>query len=282
MSILPNKEALQAIFTKRQIELIQKKLTNQELTPTERSYFSRSISKKLTAIQNLTSENKYFTVGEEFMLPNRKEKALTILKKVERNHKHQQILIGGSFLYAQDYQDIDIFIISKYEKEDRVEIHHHFNYLKPNAINSLFFNSLAKICVSNFNVGGLTMEETVSSAQIISQYQEVLQDFSNKNKAWIKSDLRNFVVECSYASQKTVLNSQQLRDLVNNILVKDSEKIIRKILVNTLILGFNTKEIKDISSKMITSYQELIIEYKHPHHYQKLIDSFKEVLTVAS
>lgn len=271
-----------SIFTKKQLELLQKKICEREFTPTEKAYFSRTVTKKLAAINILsTGEITIFANGEKFMLKERKEEAIKLLKSLERKHKNIKILIGGSFLYSKEYNDVDIFLISKYEKEEHKQDRLHFNYLKPEALGSLFFNSLSKISITNFNLNFILPKENIKLEHIISKYQEIMQELSNK--AWLKIDLRDFIMACHYVSSGTIINSMQLRNILKKMLnIKNKEKIIQKLFVNTILMGFNSREIKKMSIKMIKSYRELEIEYKHKEYYRKLINSFKEVLNCAS
>jgi len=272
-----------SIFTQKQLGLIQKKLQAKELNPTQRSYFSRTITKKLEAISILAgTQSRYFISGEKFMLPERREQALRILKRFERNHKKVKVVIAGSFLYNEKYQDIDIFIISKYNKDDFKKGKLHINYLKEENTNSIFFNSLIKISLANFNTDFIKVKENITMEQIISKYQEIMHDFEINNKSWLKIDLRDFIIDCHYAGQKIILDSIQLRDFLQNLLAKkNKDKIIEKIFINTLLMGFKGEEVKTLSLSMIKSYQELIQEYKNKQYYQQLIKSFEEVLNNA-
>lgn len=280
---LSSNQLAPSLFTKKQIELILKKSKSQELTPTERAYFSRTITKKLNAINLLCpTEGKYFFNGTEYMLPERKEKALALFKRIEKNHKNLKILISGSFLYSKAYHDLDLFIISKYEKEDFKEGIVHYNYLKPEAVNTLFFNSLTKICLANFNLNGIKVEESITSVQIISKYQEIMRDLFNQNKSWLKTDLREFIIDCYYAGQGITLNSLQLKLIIQSILKsRKPEKILQRIFINALLMGFNPKKIKSISLNLIKSYHDLIKDYNHKEYYQKMIQNFREVLSCA-
>lgn len=272
-----------AIFTERQFELLDKKIQQRKLKPVEQVYFSHSIAKKIRAINSLTDlEKEYFIYGEREIIKERKEAAIKLLKKIERNHKKMKILISGSFLYYKKYRDIDIFIISEYEKEDYVRDKLHFNYLKPEVLESVFFSSLSKICVANFDLSFLKIKEKISISQIISKYQEIMKDISEKNYPWLKINLRDFILDCSYLSEGVILDSFQLKNRLEKILKKKNKtRLIEKMFVYAILNGFEAGEIKTISLKMIKSYRELIKSYKHKEYYSFLINSFKEVLNSA-
>jgi len=243
-------------------------------------YLSRTIMKKLKAMQTLHKpQDNYYLSGESFMLPERKEEALKILKQAELNHKNLKIIISGSFLYQKKYNDIDLFIISKYEKEDYKEDKLHFNYLKQEDENSLFVKSISQISISNFDASFLHVKERITISQIISKYQQVLKDITDKNNTWLKIDLRDLIMGCTYAGEKVVLNSAQLHHLVNKLTVNQNN--LKSLFVYSLLNGFELKTVKLIGVKMIQSYQELMKEYKGEDYYNSLIESFAEVLKVA-
>ena len=268
------------IFTAKQLDLLQRKILKKSLNPTEIAYFSRTIIKKIKAINSfIQQDSQYFISGEESMLNVRKEKAITMLKQIEKNHKNTRILLSGSFLYNVHYNDIDVFIISKYDKEDFRKGNFHFNYLKPDVFGSLFFNSLSKLCISNFKVSFIPIKEEITLEHIISKYQEVMRNLFEKNNQWLKIDLREFIMYCNYAGNKVVLNSMQLRKTLNNILIRENkEKLIQKLFVNSVLYGFKNREMKNLSLNMVASYKSLIKEYNDKKYYATLINSFEEVL----
>lgn len=272
-----------SLFTERQLELLEKKLQEKKLSPVEQVYFSRTISRRLKAIDSLTGlAGKYFFCGENLMLPERKKKALSLLKKIERSHKNRKILISGSFLYHKHYRDIDIFFISQYEKEDYWKDRLHFNYLTSEATHTLFFHSLSQICLANFDPASFPLKEKPSFNDVISKYQEVISDIFNGNFPWLKTDLRDFLVDCSYAGEGIILNSFQLKNKLDKILrTRNKIGFVKKLFVSTLMQGFSPR-IKTISLNMLKSYYWLIKRYPHKKYYQTLIDSFKEVLDCAS
>ncbi|MBI2666714.1 hypothetical protein HYX13_03825 [Candidatus Woesearchaeota archaeon] len=270
-----------ALFTARQFELLLKKSSDKKLTATEQSYFSRSISPKAKALQSFSPSQKYYVFGSEHILPERKEEAKNLLKILERNHKGLRILITGSFLYSKKHKDIDVFLISIYEKEDFFSQGIHYNYLTPDILGTVFFASLAKLSVSNFNPS-VSVTEEIKLSRIISLYQEVLKDVRENNCNWLKRDLRDFLVETTYCRESLVLDSLQIHNRIQRILaLKNPISLLAQIFVQTLLLGFKLQEVREASRQMIASYHELQKEYVSAD-YSELIHSFNEVLQSAA
>ncbi|MBS3123335.1 hypothetical protein J4437_01735 [Candidatus Woesearchaeota archaeon] len=277
-------EIVPALFTEHQFNLLEKKAKKEKLTASEKVEFSRSVSKRLKAINIIAGkENNWFVYGKEKMITERIDEAKTLIRQFSRQFKDKPILIGGSFLHSKKYNDIDIFVIEKYEKEDYKKDNYHINYLQASALESLFFNSLSKICISNFDLSGIKVEENITINQVISKYQEIRRDFSANNNSWAKIDLREFIVDCYYSSNKIILDSSQLKSILNNILYnKKKNKLIQKIFIQAILMGFESKKIKAILTNIIKSYKYLIREYKNKAYYQELIGDFQEVLNCAN
>ncbi len=274
-------ELVPALFTARQFEILLNKASNNQLTATEQVYFSRSISPKIKALQSFLPSQNYYVLGSDHILPERKIAARKLLKTLERNHKGLRILITGSFLYSKKHEDIDVFLISAYEKEDFVSQGIHYNYLTPDIAGTIFFASLAKLSISNFN-SSISVTEKIELSRVISLYQEVMKDIRENNRNWLKRDLRDFLLETTYRREGLVLDSLQLRNRIKRILAfKNPVPLLTQVFVQTLLLGFTLQQVREASQQMISSYRELQKEYLSAD-YSLLIHSFTEVLQCAT
>lgn len=138
-----------SLFTRRQVQLIEKYLRRQPLTPTEKTYFYSKIKQKIAALSSLKEE--YYVQGSN-MIPQRVEQAKKILKELS----YENAFISGSFLYKKEYNDIDIYVISTKRKqyhqpsnEDDIK-EKHFIFITPNDLKKPIFNSVAKYSIANF------------------------------------------------------------------------------------------------------------------------------------
>ncbi len=271
-------EELQNLFTSRQLELIRNKLMGKKFYPSEKVFYSRSINKKIKAIEKIFHRQNYFVFGEEDMLPERKKKAIALLKKIERNHKGMEIFIAGGFLWKEKYNDIDVFIISKYDKEDKQEGNIHYNYFLPDEKNTVFFASLAKICVANFFVFSESRDMPIET--FLGNYQELIGDIEQEGVS-VKNTLRTFLLNASYVSERTVLSSKQL-DVFMKKVMNHSQKmlVLRKIFVASVLTGYTYKTCKIKIENLRKGYESLEKEYGKSGFYEELIKSYNEVLGV--
>ena len=113
------KDIVPIIFTEHQFRLIEKRFTNKKMSDSEKNEFSRTISKKMNAINKIMEKEtgNIFIYGEEKIKKDRLKLARSYIKKFSRKFKNKHITISGSFLYNDKYNDIDVFVVSTYEKE---------------------------------------------------------------------------------------------------------------------------------------------------------------------
>ncbi|MCK4521093.1 MAG: hypothetical protein KAU20_00845 [Nanoarchaeota archaeon] len=279
------KDIVPSLFTEHQFNLINKKFSKKRMTDSEKNEFSRSISRKMKAINKiLKKETKgVFIYGKERIKPDRLKLIYKYLNNFSRKFKNKHVIITGSFLYNENYNDIDIFVISKYEKEDYNIGKVHINYFTEDVYNSLFFRSIKKLCISNKEMLQYQLKERVDIDTFISLYQELFNDLDNNFKG-IKSTLREFLLQASFISKTPIPDSLDLKREVENLLkLKNSKEIIKNIFINTVLIGVNKKKALNAMKSMIFSYKELIKEYKqHKKYYFDIMGAFKRVVSIGS
>ncbi|MBI5392567.1 hypothetical protein HZA96_01740, partial [Candidatus Woesearchaeota archaeon] len=102
------KEIVPALFTQHQFHLLRRKCLQQQMSASEKNEFSRSISRKMRAINALTHEDTLFLYNAEKMILERMKAAKRYVRQLSRRFKNKHILISGSFLYKDNYNDIDV------------------------------------------------------------------------------------------------------------------------------------------------------------------------------
>jgi len=273
------------IFTKHQFGLIEKRLTNKRLTDSEKNEFSRSVSRKMKAIYQLMGKDSknLFIKGKEHILPDRLRQTERLLARFSRKFKNKQVIISGSFLYSKDYNDIDIFVVSKYEKEDYKSGAYHINYLSEDSRSSLFFNSIAGLSMSNKKIDALPIDEKGLIDKLISVFQELYDDIDKKRNG-AKSTLREFLLLASYLPNQALPDSRQLSIEVKKVLaLKNPKDIIKNIFVNAAAMHPEKKSASKAIQHMLSSYNELMKEYpSHKDYYLDISSAFKKVVELAS
>ncbi len=274
-----------ALFTEHQFNLIEKKFSGKLMTPTEKNEFSRTISKKMNAINKIIMKEtgNVFVYGKEKMMEGRLKLAASYLRKFSRKFKNKQVFITGSFLYMEKYNDIDVFVVSKYDKEDCKDGEFHINYVDEQVYQSLFFASAGKLCISNRSIYAVEMKKKPDIDVFISLYQELFNELDRGFKG-VRSTLREFLVYASFISNQAIPDSIELRQQTDLILKsKKTMKLIKKMFVHSVIFGIAPKKAVRAMQDMISSYKDIMKEYKpHKKYYLNLIEAFKEVISFES
>ncbi len=266
------------IFTARQLQVLKKKLQNLKLDSTEKTYYYKFIKPKLKAILSTCNIQEFNIKGREFILEERIESAIKIIKLLQKKHKNQKIIISGSFLFNKTYQDIDVFIISKYKKEDYHWKKVHITFLNETALDSLFFASLSQISISNFKFDS-KIEFKIRLKEILTSFELLINQILQKED--IERSLRDLLLQIEYFNKKIILNPQQLYHLKQKFNTKNKLKLISRYLIEALILN-NSQELILELNKNIKDYEKLSQEYKNAENLGLYIKTYQEVLDFAN
>lgn len=278
-------EIVPSIFTEHQFNLIHRKFSGKVLTDSEKNEFSRTVSRKMNAIYKIINKETdgIFVYGKEKIILSRLKQASNYIKKFSRKFKNMHVIITGSFLCRESYNDIDIFVVSKYEKEDYRTGKFHINYLSEDIYGSLFFESVRKLCISNKEIKKQKLTEKMDIDTFISIYQELFNDVDKKFKG-VGSTLREFLLQACFIGKMSAFDSLELKQKVDKILkTKNPKEIIKNIFVNSIVMGSEKRQSTAAMKRMISSYKELIGEYRqHKDYYLDLMSAFEKVIAIES
>ena len=196
-----------------------------------------------------------------------------------RKHKNQKIMISGSFLFSKRYNDIDIFVFSKYNKEDYRKGKVHINFLPESALDSLFFSSLSQISISNFKPTPKN-EFNIKLTDVLQNY-EILIEFALKNKEFMQ-ELRTFLLEAEYISKGVILNTKQLHGLRKKINNKNTVKLISDTMVNSILYGYDNHKIKNILTSHMEECSSLVKQYPNAKNLEIYIKTYKGAMQAAA
>src|SRR3989344_1459563 len=262
------------IFTNLQLNILKKRLQKKELDSNEKTYYYKYIKPKLEAMFSFFNISDININGREYILDNRIPKAVNILNKIKRKHKNKKIMSSGSFLFNRDYNDIDVFIFTKYNKEDYKTGKIHVNFIPENAINSLFFSSLSKVSISNFNYTSKN-EFNIGLNDFLQNYELLINGILNNED--YQKELRDFLVNAEYVSGEIILNTKQLYKLRKKI---KNIKVISNTLVTVLALGYKKDTLNSTLKKYITDYKKLLKQY-NSSNLKEYIQTYEKVINLA-
>ncbi|MCC7574842.1 hypothetical protein KO361_04585 [Candidatus Woesearchaeota archaeon] len=261
------------LFTELQIKILKKKLQNKKLDSNEKTYYYKFIKPKLSALLEFFSLNKLMIKGEEYFHKNRLDEAQKLMKKLEKQHKNKKIMISGSFLFNKHYEDIDVFIFSKYKKEDVKKKNLHITYLQESFFNSLFFNSLRQISVSNFaheqSNPEINIKNSLQTFELL--INEIISDES------YEKTLRDFFLQTEFL-KGIILNPKQLHGLIKKFNRKNFEILSNELITSLILFKTRRKLIQD----QLLIYEKLQIEYKNAKNIKFYIKTYRETLKFLS
>lgn len=266
------------VFTKMQFGILKKKLQKKELNSNELTYYYKFIKPRIKAMMAFFDINEMNICGGKHIIESRLEKAIKIIHKLEQKHKGKKIILSGSFLFCKRYNDIDIFIFTKYDKEDYHKGKIHVTFLHEDALDSLFFSSLSQISVSNFNYEP-KRKFSIEINNIMQTFELLINTWINKEDH--EKDLRDFILQTEYSSKGIILNPKQLYELKEKLFHKPLA-ILSEMFINNLALSYSSAILKAKLEKQINNYKKLQTEYKIAKNLPIYIGVYSKVISLAT
>jgi len=157
----------------------------------------------------------------ETILKERISEAENLLNQIPAKY----CFISGSFLYKENYNDIDIFVISRTKKELKLENKKvKITIIDFNDLYSLFYHSITKSCISKNILPKRPLKVTLSDYwQVINEAIPTL--LNQKNK--FHKDVRSLILYTEYFKTGAVLDTFQLAQKISSF--KNHTEIIKYI-----------------------------------------------------
>ena len=233
------------LFTERQVQLINKWLSKEKMTKTEQTYVYATISKKVDALSLLREE---FYITGDHMIPERVEEAKKILKEINK-----PAFISGSFLYAEKYKDIDIFVLTK-KRTAHTGGNKHFTHILECDLKKPLFFSAFNYSVANFFMPTIKLEvKRPDSSELILIYELAIKEIQEDDPE--QKTVRTVLFDYYLHAKKIMLNSFTLMQKYSEI--KKAPKHRKIAQVNQMI-----KELLLLLYSKKYLYHELIIFLK--------------------
>ncbi|MFH0798122.1 MAG: hypothetical protein V1906_01785 [Candidatus Woesearchaeota archaeon] len=266
------------VFTELQLGVLKKRLHGQSLNSNERTYYYKFIKPRIKAMMALFGIDEINVKGRELMVDGRLDKALGILRKLELKHKNKRMMLSGSFLFLHKYNDIDVFIFSKYDKADYTKGKVHVNFLPESTLDSLFFASLCQISIANFSYN-TKQKYDIKLSDVMQTYELLVNALIEKQN--MTKILRDFILQTEYVSKAVVLNPKQLHN-INRRLENKKIDLLSNTFINSLSIGYDANDLLGRLRERIDDYTKLLGEYKIAKNLPIYIDTYSKVLDLAT
>ena len=258
-----------ALFTERQVNLIQKYLSHQKLTHSEQTYFYSDIRRKIEALRSLQEE--YYITGTN-MIPERVEKA----KKILKEFSNEKAFISGSFLYNQDSHDIDVFIISKKRKQQH-RGNQHLTFITETDSRKPLFVSVLNYCVANFSYTCAPIIKREQYGELLLAYQLAVNEILDNDD---QKTVRRLIFEYYVQTKRIVLDSHLLHQKFYEIKQKSIDErivLINKMFKEMLLRLYSKRYLYFKLVPFIKNIKETAKEYKANANLLVYIDLLNEV-----
>jgi hypothetical protein len=173
------------------------------------------------------------------LMPERLKLAEKLLSGIPAKH----CFITGSFLYASQYNDIDIFVVSRSKKSIVIrEKKATVTFIDFNKMYSLFYHSATKCCVAKNILP--TRPLKVTAADYWSVINEAVPTIMNSKENLLK-EARNVTLYTEYLKTSNVLDSYNLKKKAEELgtkakilayIKRETPNIFRKKLKKSYIL----------------------------------------------
>ncbi len=279
-SVLKSEDVLRGrIFTSLQLEILKKKLKLKKLNSNEQTYYYKFIKPKLKAMLSLFDIEENI-VGKENMIEERVPKAIKLVNEMKAKYKNKRVIVSGSYLFSEKYNDIDVFVFAKYLKEDYKKGKKHINFIPESALSSLFFSSLSKISVSNFAISP-RREFSIEIGDLMQDYEMIVKFIMDGEDC--KTEMRRLILSCEYMSKGTILNPRELYFLMQKF--GNGKKIIPKLpyyFINSLLLGYGKDTLNVKMREQIENYSKMLKDYSKMDNINIYLSTYKKVLELAA
>lgn len=271
-TIINNKaQFIPHLFTEKQIMLMQKYIQNKVLTNTEKTILYSTVKNKISALQLLKEE--WYITGNN-MIPERIEQAKHILKELNK----EKAFISGSFLYAEKYNDIDIFIVGK-RRKNKYEGKKHFMYItEKNLTHPIYFSCLL-YSVSTFSVGKIIPHiKRPEYGELVMVYERAINEILDNDD---QKMVRDLLFEYSLQIKKEIPDSCSLDkefSTIKQMPQKQKIEAVNNMIKEILLHIYSKRYVYDMLSWFVTQLEQNIKEYKANENliiYHKVLEDVK-------
>ncbi|MEK6920425.1 MAG: hypothetical protein AABX82_00970 [Nanoarchaeota archaeon] len=249
---------------------MQRYITSQPLTNTEKTYFYSTIKKKIEALQVLKEE---WHIKGNNMIPERVEAAKHILKEL---HK-EKAFISGSFLYAKQYNDIDIFIVGKRRKQYREE-KKDFIYITKEDLKKPQIYSTLQYSIANFTPEEITpIIKRPEVDGILFSYQLAINEILDNDD---QKTIREIIFVYYMLTKAQVLNSYETYLIfkeIKNKSVKEKIEYVNEMIRNILLQSFSKRYMYEEMISFKKGIENIKEEYKRAKNLPIYIEWATEV-----
>lgn len=261
------------IFTEKQFEVLSRYSTKVKLSNAEKKALYTSIKKKMDALELFSAEQKdieYYISSPNNIIPLRLTEAKKLLDKYSK--KYRKVFISGSFLFSNEFNDIDIFVIKERGHKEKWQGNNHIIFLSEKRLTNPVFQSASLISVSNFIIPRKIEKKKPSLSESMSTYHEAVIEFMRKDEK--PESIRRLIFDYNLFCKNKLLNGKSLRELSKKTKLDDLDKMIKELCKKLFSETYLYVEVHDY----IKTLKESIKNIKPNNHLIRFRDTYEEMI----
>ncbi len=265
------------IISPRQHDAIKKYVSGRETTKAERKYLYTVVKRKVQALRLLISEvqgeREYFINSGWEIKPERLERAKQVIRQLSA--RHGKVFIAGTFLFSEQYNDIDIYIIGERYNEAH-EGKFHYIFVPEKKLAHEAFQSAARISVANFKIPFKLKKKRKFLYEIMSTYHEAVIELDKREKK--PEALRSLVFDYCLECEKRPLNSKELKEEADNIMKKKQLAKLDRMCKELLKKTYSKKYLYVGLHRYIKSLDSAISSIKANENLKRYKKTYEELI----
>lgn len=214
------------IFTEKQFNVLRKHSAKARLSNAEKKALYTSIKKKMEALNLFSREQK----DKEYYINSPNEIISIKLKEAKQlidnySKEYDNVFIAGSFLFSEDSNDIDIFIIKEKGYKEIWDKNKHLIFLSEKKLADPVFQSASLISISNFIIPRKIKKKKPSLSALMATYHEAVIEYMKKEKK--PESIRRLVFDYNLFCKNKLLNGKELKITSEKLQLNDLNVLIK-------------------------------------------------------
>src|SRR3989338_7217255 len=261
------------IFTEKQVGVLRKRSAKAKLSNAEKKAIYTSIKKKMEALNLLLREQKdkeYYTNSPAEIMPARLAEAKKLIDSYSK--KYDKVFIAGSFLFSNEFNDIDIFIIGKRGYKEKWNDNKHLIILSEKRLKDPVFQSASLISLSNFIMPKKVKKKKPSLSELMTTYHEAVIEHINKEKK--PESIRRLAFDYYLFCKNMLLNGKELKNISEKIKLNDLDMLIKGLCKKLFSEAYLYIEVHTY----IKTLKESINSIKPNSHLVRFRNTYEEMI----
>ncbi len=261
------------IFTEKQFGILKRYDARLKLSNAEKKSLYTSVKKKMEALESFSMEqkgNEHYINSPSEIIPDRLAKAKEILD--EHSKRYSRVFISGSFLFSEEFNDIDVFVIMQKGYKEKSEGNVHTIFLSEKRLANPVFQSASLISVSNFIIPRKTKKKKPNLSELMTTYHESVIEYLRKEKK--PEAVRRLIFDYHLFCRNHLLDGKELKEISKKIKFEEMDNFIKELCRKLFSKTYLYVEVHSY----IKTLEESIKHIKPNSHLIRFRNTYEEMI----